>query len=658
MRRSVLKDAPIRIKLFLTVLALAVPALVLVGVLSYVSGEAAVERTTFEHLTSVRASKANQIEAYFDQIRSLARTFAKDRMIVDAMADFDEAHQGLSEAEVSSAHRDAVAAYYRDEILPGIESATGAPADPETFLPESDANLSLQYHYIIANEHPVGKKDLLDDAGDGSRYSEVHSDVHPVLRDLVREFGFYDLFLIDGSGHIVYSVSKEVDLGTNLLDGPYQDSNLATAFQAAQHDYLSDEVHLVDFAPYAPSNGEPASFIAAPIVDGAWLLGVLAFQMPVGEIDAVMTSNRDWQSEGLGETGESYLVGPDFRMRSNSRFFLENPTAFVQDAEASGAAPSDIRKIEDFETTILIQEVRTSAVEAALEGEVATKIGLDYRGVGVLSSYAPLDIQGVNWVILSEIDAAEAFAPIRVFTRKLVVRLTALLALVLVASWFLSRQFVAPIVELDDAARRFAAGEEHVEVPIPSGDELGGLAKSFNRMIFAIRRNTEKLKRTAEELEGVSSVILRWDSDGRIQFMNDFGLELFGFSAEELIGEPLIGTIVPASETAEQSIQRMIDEIAADPAKYEIDETENQRKSGEWIWMAWRNTPILNTNGSLREILTIGIDITERKRTEGELRKLSRAVEQSSSTVVVTDLAGNIEYANPKFTETTGYTLE
>jgi polar amino acid transport system substrate-binding protein len=74
--------------------------------------------------------------------------------------------------------------------------------------------------------------------------------------------------------------------------------------------------------------------------------------------------------------------------------------------------------------------------------------------------------------------------------------------------------------------------------------------------------------------------------------------------------------------------------------------------------MAWRNTPILNEDGSLREILTIGIDITERKRAEGELRKLSRAVEQSSSTVVVTDLAGNIEYANPKFTQTTGYTLE
>ena len=88
-----LKNTRIRTKLFLTVLALAVPALILIGVLSYLGGKAAVERTTLEHLTSVRAGKANQIEKYFDQIRSQARTFAKDRMIVDAMVEFDDAHR-------------------------------------------------------------------------------------------------------------------------------------------------------------------------------------------------------------------------------------------------------------------------------------------------------------------------------------------------------------------------------------------------------------------------------------------------------------------------------------------------------------------------------------------------------------------------------------
>ena len=653
-----MKNIGIRTKLFLAVLALAVPALVLVGVLSYLGGKTAVKRTTLEHLTSVRASKANQIEGYFDQIRSQARTFAKNGMIIDAMMEFDEAHQAMDGVTLTPEQRDAVVAYYREEFLPRLEANTETQIDPATCLPTDESDLYLQYHYIVANPNPEGEKDLLDDAGDDSDFTAVHRRIHPILRNFVHEFGFYDLFLIDGSGHIVYSVSKEVDLGTNLLDGPYQDTNLAEVFREAQQGALSDSVSLVDFAPYAPSFGEPASFMAAPIVDGAWLLGVLVFQMPVGEIDGVMTGNRNWRIDGLGETGETYLVGPDFKMRSNSRFLLEDPAGYLEAAERAGTSPVDIRQIRNFGTTILIQEVRTPASTAALAGETATTTSTDYRGVEVLVSYSPLAIEGVDWVILSEIDTDEAFTRIRIFTRNLILRMAAVLALVLIASWFLSRRFVAPIIEVDGAARRFAAGEEDVEVPVTSGDELGGLARSFNQMVSAIRQKTTDLKRTAEELEGISSVILRWDTEGRILFMNDFGLELFGFTAEELIGEPIVGSIVPASDGVEENVRKMIDEIAADPGKYEDDETENQRRNGDRVWMAWRNTPILNDDGSLREILTIGIDITERKRAEDELRKLSQAVEQSSSSVVITDLAGDIEYANPKFTEITGYKLE
>jgi hypothetical protein len=349
----------IRTKLFLAVLALAVPALVLVGVLSYLGGKAAVTRTTLDHLTSVRAGKANQIENYFDQIRKQARTLAKDRMIVDAMIDFDDAHQELQDIELTGEQRNAVAAYYSEDFLPQLEAHTDARIDTGAFLPPDDADLYLQHHYIVTNPNPVGERDLLDDAGDGSAYTDVHRLIHPVLRDFVHEFGFHDLFLITGSGHVVYTVSKEVDLGTNLIDGPYQDSNLATVFEEAQHDYLSDRVRLVDFASYAPSIGEPASFMAAPVVDGAWLLGVLVFQMPAGEIDRVMTSNQNWRIDGLGETGESYLVGPDFKMRSNSRFVLEDPEGYLEAAEQAGASPVDLRRIRDFGTTILNQEVRT-----------------------------------------------------------------------------------------------------------------------------------------------------------------------------------------------------------------------------------------------------------------------------------------------------------
>jgi len=619
----------IRTKLFLAVLALAVPTLLLVGTLSYLGSTTALERSTFERLTSVRADKANQIRDYFAKIRSQARILSESQTAHEAMRAFGAAYGALGQGRLDGEQRDAVAVYYTHVFVPRLKAHTDLAADPEDLLPRDAAELYLQYWYVITNPSPEGEKSLLEDPGDGSKYSAAHRAYHRLLKDVAKELGFHDLFLIDNGGHVVYTVSKEVDLGTNLLDGPYADSNLAAAFRAVRDAGPDLGPVLVDYARYAPSLGQPASFMAMPIVDEDERLGVLAFQIPIDEIDRITTSNRRWRIEGLGVTGETYLVGRDSKMRSNSRFVLEDPEGYAGVARGAGASQAEIRQIRDFGTTILIQDVRTPAVAAALSGRTGTATIRDYRGVKVLSSYAPLGIEGVGWVILSEIDAAEAFAPIRKLTRKLAMQLAGLLVILLAASWYVSRRFVAPIVELDAAAQRLAAGEEKVEVRVASRDELGRLARTFNEMVLAIRRNAAELKRKAEELESVKSVILRWDTEGRIRFINEFGLELFGFTAEELAGQKIAGTIVPASPEVEQNLRRMIEEIAANPGKYENDETENQRKNGERVWMAWRNKPILDDDGSLREILTIGIDITERRRIEQEISEQKQLLENT-----------------------------
>ena len=429
-----MSQTSIRIKLFLTVLAMAIPLLVVVGGLAYLQGRSAVERATFEHLTSVRAGKAKQIETYFDQIRRLARTMARSRMVVDAMGELEAAFDELEDEGLNDSHQSALAAYYSDVFVPRLALHSERTVDAAGFLPSDPAAVHLQYNYIAANPNPVGEKDRLDDAGDGTAYSKLHRVYHPVLRDFVREFGFHDLFLIDGTGRIVYSVAKEVDLGTDLFNGPYQDSNLADAFRAAQGAVVSGEAQLVDFAAYGPSYGEPASFMAAPIVEGGWVLGVLAFQMPVGEIDRVMTNDRGWETDGLGATGETYLIGRDYLMRSNSRLALEDLEGFVDAAANSGTSELDLGMIRDFGTTILLQEVRTPAAEAALEGRTATEESRDYLGDEVLVSYAPVDIEGVEWAIVSEINSREAFARVQNFTRNLVFGLTGLLSLVMLVS--------------------------------------------------------------------------------------------------------------------------------------------------------------------------------------------------------------------------------
>ncbi|MEE4273912.1 MAG: response regulator [Thermoanaerobaculales bacterium] len=620
---------PIRTKLFLALLGVTVPALMAIGLVSYFGGKAAVERATLDHLISVRAGKADEIRGYFEQIRKQTRSLARNRMITDAMVDFEEAYLDLDDVELTDEQREAVVSYHLDEFFPRLEAHSDVEVDPATFLRGEDADLYLQYQYLVANPNEQGEEKLLDDAGDGSAYSEVHRMVHPVLRDWVQEFGFRDLMLISGSGQIVYTVAKEVDFGTNIIDGPFQNSNLATVFQQAQNDSVDLEAKLVDFDHYAPSYGEPSSFMAFPIVDGAWLLGVLVLQMPIDEIDRVMTDNRNWRKRGLGDTGETYLVGRDGRLRSNSRFFLEDPETYVGKLAQSGAFEIDLRRIESFGTSILLQEVDSSAVRAALAGDTATTVTTDYRDERVLSSFEPLAVEGLDWVILCEIDAEEAFAPIRAFARQIVLG-GALLSLAIFGfSWLVARRFVEPIVELEDAASRFAAGEDDVHLRVRGDDELGRLTGGFNRMVLAIRQQTAELTRTNEELQGVKSVILRWGPDGAIRFINQFGCEHFGYDSDELIGRPLLGTIVEEIPEAKASIRKMINEIAENPEAYETDESENRRSDGEVVWTAWRNKPILDPDGSLKEILTIGIDITERRRIERQVDEQRKLLENT-----------------------------
>jgi len=624
-----LANVPIRTKLFLTILGVTVPALIFIGILSYLGGKATVEETTLDHLTSVRANKASQIESYFDQIRKQARTLAKNRMVTDAMIGFDDAYQELEDVELTREQREAVVAYYGDEFLPRFEAQVDRQIEPSTLLPVGKGDFYLQYNYIVTNPNPVGEKRLLDDAGDGSFYSDMHSMVHPILRDFTDEFGYHDLILISGSGNVVYTVEKEVDLGTDLIEGPYRDLNLAAVFLEAQGDTLSESVKLVDFAHYAPSLGEPASFVAAPIVDGAWLLGVLVLQVPIGEIDRVMTGDRQWRDQGLGETGETFIVGADSRLRSNSRLFLEDPESYIGQLEAAGVAEADLRKIRSFGTSILLQNVASEAVREALDGHTATTVTTDSFGVEVLSSFEPLDIPGLDWVVVAELDASEAFAPIRKFARNITFAGAILAFVVLILSWVVARRFVGPIVELEEAAGRFAGGDDSVHLRVRGDDELGRLTATFNRMVQSIRRQTAELTRSNQELQGVKSVILRWGPDGAIRFINDFGCSHFGFTAEELVGQSMLGTIVEDTGEAKKSIRRMINEIAGEPGKYETDESENRRSDGEIVWTAWRNQPILNADGSLKEILTIGIDITERRQAEQKVEEQRKLLENT-----------------------------
>ncbi|MBN8446677.1 MAG: methyl-accepting chemotaxis protein [Gammaproteobacteria bacterium] len=209
---------------------------------------------------------------------------------------------------------------------------------------------------------------------------------HQVLTALNKNLGFYDIFVIDPQGQVIYTAAREADYQTNLIHGPYATSGLAKLFQKARRQ--SGQILLEDFAPYAPSNDEPAAFMATDLqIDGQ--LYIVAVQLSIDKINAVMQVR-----EGMGQTGESYLVGPDGRMRSDS--FLDSRHRNVK---------------ASFAGTIGNNGVETTASLAALKGEAGLQYIDDYNHNPVVSAYAPVTAFGLQWALLAEVDVAEVSAP-------------------------------------------------------------------------------------------------------------------------------------------------------------------------------------------------------------------------------------------------------
>jgi len=307
-------------------------------------------------------------------------------------------------------------------------------------------------------------------------------------KSYIEKYGYYDLFLINPNGHIFYTVTKEADFNTNILTGEYANSNLGDLIKDFNQ---SKEYGFVDFAPYEPSNGDPAAFIAQPLLkpDGQVALYV-ALQLPLEGIQTIMGIR-----EGMGETGESYLVGSDLRMRSNS--FLD-PKGHTVKASFSGSVEKN--------------GVDTEAANRALSGEKGTDIIIDYNGNPVLSSFDRIEFGYFNWAILSEIDEPEAFSSVRRNTTFMIILMIIIVAVVVMIGLFVAKRIATPIVEIADVAQKVASGDLTMKIDKTSSDEVGHLQKAIGKMITNLSKMVGNISgiaiqqaSTSEELAAITT---------------------------------------------------------------------------------------------------------------------------------------------------------
>ncbi len=299
-----------------------------------------------------------------------------------------------------------------------------------------------------------------------------------IFTDFKEKFGYYDLFLIHPEGRVFYSVTHEADYQTNMVDGKYSDSNLG---ELTREILSTQEFGFADFEPYAPSGGEPAAFVAEPLLQHEKVEMIVALQLPLDEINGIMT-----QRAGMGETGETYLVGPDHLMRSDSYLDPEHHSVIASFADPERG------------------DVRTQAAEEALAGESHEKIITDYNGNPVVSAYAPVEMFDSTWALLAEIDEAEVRAPIDTLTTFILISALVMIVIAALAAVFFSRTISKPILLLVSGAQNLAVGDIDLSSVNRSefdritkrSDELGVIGDSFDKVI---NYQTEKAK-IAEEI--------------------------------------------------------------------------------------------------------------------------------------------------------------
>ncbi len=489
LEKSGITRKSIYFKINLVLIVISIISVFAIDFISYSSGSKAIQKVTFDHLTSLREAQKRTIQDYFSHIRHQIQTFSEDYMIQEALKEFTQAYNELDDVAETFSYgelqymEESVKNYYNNEFLPRLNPNLEKARSVENYHVSDPVINILQYHYIVDNPNATGKKHLLDNTRDGSIYSQVHAKYHPVIKNYLQKFNYYDIFLIDeASGNIVYSVFKEVDFATSLISGPYRNTNFAKAFDIANQAEGRDFVIMVDFDFYHPSYAAPASFIASPIFDGEERLGVLIFQIPIDEINGILTGDEQWQNYGMGKTGESYLIGEDYSMRSTTRRLLENPSAYFATLKALDYHENTIAAIKQLNTPILLQHVRSDAARNALTGHSGQKVVQGPGGEPVLSSYAPLNITDVNWAILSEIDNKEIMEPINKLGWLVFFTSLLIIALSLLGGVKYSRVLSGRIIRVYDALKTMAKGEVIEKVNPMHPDEIGLTINELNNL--------------------------------------------------------------------------------------------------------------------------------------------------------------------------------
>ncbi|MCK9492188.1 MAG: methyl-accepting chemotaxis protein [Sulfurimonas sp.] len=486
-------------------------------------------------LDAVKESKKEHLLDFFQSLENLLSSRTADSATVQAMWSLDESFLELESLEDISLDemRSKLLQHYKDEYLPNINfdiKGVKPKKAAEEYLPKTKHALIAQYLYIVDNEHKLSQKDnLMMNKNHKEEYSANHVQTHPTYEQILKNYGLYDIFIVNASGDIVYSVKKEKDFGTNLINGIYADSGLALAFKKASKT-PKDNVAFSDFSTYEPSYNEPAMFLASPLFFRDDFEGAVIFQLPKDKINSVMNFKGDFEKAGLGATGKANLVSLDGAMKNDSRFL-----DVISDANVKIA-----------KTTVGTYNIASKSLDKIKEGENGSWIVKDHRGIEVLSSYAPIEIFGESWGIIVDIDEAEVLGNVN-DTRDMIVTISIviILVLMLISILLVQKFIISKLNTLQDASYNLAKGEGDLtsKIIVPLGDEISEIAQNINAFIDKVRITVSEAKTSSSQNTQISQTLSETSSSMKVkatqesEIVNNVSLE--GKDLQDILGKSI-----------------------------------------------------------------------------------------------------------------------
>ncbi|MFK5970427.1 MAG: methyl-accepting chemotaxis protein [Candidatus Marithrix sp.] len=386
--------------------------------------------------------------------------------------------------------------------------------------------------------------------------------------EYLNKYGYYDILLTHPQGQIFYTVKHETDYNTNIITGKYSNSKLGFLVREV---LKTKAIGISDFAPYEPSHGEPAAFIAQPLIINNEIKMIIALQISDIELSNIMQ-----QRVGMGKTGETYLVGSDNLMRSNS--FLDPINHSIK---ASFANPA-------------IGSINTESVKAALDGKTGIHMIRDYRDTIVLSAYTPITVGNTTWALLAEIDKSEAFAAVNKLRFWLGgVVLIGLIIIIGIALLF-NRSIKQPLNHLVHVSKNIAAGNLNNKIITTRKDEIGQLLLAFDEMQNQLNTILSSIIQVATIVDSSAEEI----SQGNISLSQRTEQQAASLEQTAASMEQMTSTVQQNADNA-----RMASQLA-------ISSKDNAIKGGEVVNLAIISMNEINTSSKkVTEIIGVINDI-------------------------------------------------